>query len=96
MKSLLDRLIPSNRHEILSMMLQLVSLFRQISEYDAFLGPSRYLTHRIDTTDIIKSIWRKWDIASDSALPDGVERRWGEWRGSSNLVWVKTGNIYIS
>ncbi|KIM20813.1 hypothetical protein M408DRAFT_30080 [Serendipita vermifera MAFF 305830] len=97
MKSLLNRSIPSNRQEILCMMMELLELFKGIGYDNEFVYASRYLAHRWDSRNIIRSIWRKWDIANDSPLPDGVVRAWG--RGSrishpAKLLWKKTWEPY--
>ncbi|KIM20811.1 hypothetical protein M408DRAFT_30078 [Serendipita vermifera MAFF 305830] len=99
MKVLLNRSAPSNRAEILLMMVKLIDVFKGIKgqyEHDVFVRTSRYLTHRKDAANIIKSIWRKWDIMNDSALPDGVERNWDKEKARSSLIWAKTRESYSS
>lgn len=94
MAVLLHRFLPLNTQEVLSMMGRILEFFRQEKRNDIFSEISQDLTHREDTENIIRSIWRKWDVANDSALPDGVERIWDAGKKGSALVWIKTGKPF--
>lgn len=96
MKPLLDRLIPSEKQEILSMMIRLVGFLRQITTKDPFVEVSRDLTHREDAENIVTSIWRKWDVANNHVLPDGVERVWRKGDILPEIMWIKTGEPYAA
>ncbi|KIM20807.1 hypothetical protein M408DRAFT_333804 [Serendipita vermifera MAFF 305830] len=79
-------------------MVQILDLFRQEKINDPFPEISRDLTHREDTENLVRSIWRKWDTKNDCPLPDGVERAWGRWSNPSDpakLIWIKTGDEYV-
>ncbi|KIM20798.1 hypothetical protein M408DRAFT_123154 [Serendipita vermifera MAFF 305830] len=94
MTELLDRFIPSNRRGILSITVRILEFFRREKGDNPFSEISHDLTHREDTENIIKSVWRKWYPANDCTLPEGVERTWESGYTVSKLIWTKTGKPY--
>lgn len=98
MKTVLSHLIPSKPQIILAVMTRILDLFRREKGNDPVSEISYDFTHREDAENIVRCIWRKWDIAENCPLPEGVERAWG--RGSklsdpAKIIWIKTGEPYV-
>lgn len=53
-----------------------------------------YLTGNDGTRNLVRSLWRKWDIDGDCPFPRGVDRVWDDAQKHSKVVWKKTGEEY--
>lgn len=99
-KPFLERAFPSHRRQS-----TMVLLFRLVEYWkwtfqlhnltqDAFEMVSGLLFHSREYSELLASVWRKWDPTCDQPLPDGVERQWNRKSRSPEVVWMKTGWLY--
>lgn len=91
----LVHMVPGHKwNDVLHIMVQILDLFRKEKEKDPFPEISHDLTHRENAVNIIRTIWRKWDIVGGGPLATGVERAWRNGSSVSDPaepIWIRTG-----
>lgn len=97
LEEVLGLISPNNRQDVLGLAIEVIDWLKCWPFHDAFSGAAQYFMHNKDSTsNIMKDVWRKWDIKKDCPFPEGVERMWNEEAKKSELLYEKTRLPYVS
>lgn len=85
-----------NRRVFLAFAIQLVDWQMLWAPTSVFVDAAKLLMHNPIAGNIMKDIWRKWDVNNDIPLPAGVQRVWNGETKKSEVLYVKTRLPYLS